>query len=615
MSRLSKPVTALLACIFLAVLVRTAWLSDDALITLRTVLNVTHGYGLTFNVAERVQTFTHPLWLFLLTAAYLIVGNVYYATFALAMAVSLLVFWLAVRGAASAWQAALVAVALLCSKAFVDFATSGLENPLSNLLLLGFVAVATRPRADGRPRIGWLWLLASLLYLARPDDVLIVAPALVVTTFRFGIRRAASPVTLGLLPAIGWTLFSLVYYGFPFPNTAYAKLAHGIDPHELWHQGALYLVDAIDRDPITLVAAGLAVVLGVRQRGPARWLAAGIVLTLAYIVSIGGDFMAGRFVVLPFFAAVIVLGRLVEMDGRTGMVVAGLLLAMGVSSTQLPLRSDSAFQRGPNKPTGIVDERAVYFQTQSLVLANRASFAEPDWPRVARLPRPMSVLDTCGLMGAAGLDWGPLTHLLDECALADPLLARLPAVFNEQWRPGHFRRLIPDGYRKSLEERANLIPDRALHDYYDDLMLVTRGRYLLSRDRLAAIWRMNTGGDDHLVDRRFFRHGGYLIGVEDMASIVPDGAAEGTPGVRSLKDPLTVVCPDRTGRRTLDVSLESDDQYELLFLKHDALVARMELGPIPEYRRKPGMVSVHAGSAAQRTGARLRHDRDCRDRG
>jgi arabinofuranosyltransferase len=80
-------------------------ISDDGLISLRTVLNVTHGNGLTFNVGERVQTFTHPLWLALLTAVYLVTGNVYYATFALSIAVSMWGFWLAVSHAASSWQA------------------------------------------------------------------------------------------------------------------------------------------------------------------------------------------------------------------------------------------------------------------------------------------------------------------------------------------------------------------------------------------------------------------------------------------------------------------------------------------------------------------------------
>ena len=142
------PSWPLLLLVFLAVLVRTAWISDDGLISLRTVLNVTHGNGLTFNVGERVQTFTHPLWLALLTAGYLVIGNVYYAAFALSIAASMWVFWLAVSRAASTWQAWVAAAALLSSRAFVDYSTSGLENPLANLLLAAFVAVFLRDGAD-----------------------------------------------------------------------------------------------------------------------------------------------------------------------------------------------------------------------------------------------------------------------------------------------------------------------------------------------------------------------------------------------------------------------------------------------------------------------------------
>ena len=91
-------VALLLCLVFLAVLLRTAWLSDDALITLRTVLNFTHGYGLTFNVAERVQTYTHPLWMLMLTGAYLVAGNVYYAAIGLSVGVSLVVCRLAAIG-------------------------------------------------------------------------------------------------------------------------------------------------------------------------------------------------------------------------------------------------------------------------------------------------------------------------------------------------------------------------------------------------------------------------------------------------------------------------------------------------------------------------------------
>jgi hypothetical protein len=77
--------------VFAAVLFRTAWISDDALIWLRTVLNVTHGFGLRFNIAARVQTYTHPLWILLLTVVYAIVGNVYVTTFAASIVCPLIV--------------------------------------------------------------------------------------------------------------------------------------------------------------------------------------------------------------------------------------------------------------------------------------------------------------------------------------------------------------------------------------------------------------------------------------------------------------------------------------------------------------------------------------------
>jgi len=287
----------LLLFIFLAVLIRTAWISDDGMISLRTVMNVTHGYGLTQNVAERVQSFTHPLWLLLLTAAYLVVGNVYYATFAVAIAVALVAIWMALTGTSSREQGIIAALAMVGSRAFVDFATSGLENPLSYVLLAAFAGVFLAEHASRRRWLTTLVLLASLLYLTRPDQILIVLPLLIVAAWRTrAIGAIAGAVAVGVVPAFAWTMFSLVYYGFPFPNTAYAKLGSGIAQSEMWQQGLLYLIDSVDRDPLTLVFVGFALVVGIAERSAAsRALAAGIVLYLVYVTRIGGDFMAGRF--------------------------------------------------------------------------------------------------------------------------------------------------------------------------------------------------------------------------------------------------------------------------------------------------------------------------------
>ena len=56
--------------IFTLIVVKTAWVSDDAYITFRTIDNWIHGYGLTWNAYERVQVYTHPLWMLLISAFY-----------------------------------------------------------------------------------------------------------------------------------------------------------------------------------------------------------------------------------------------------------------------------------------------------------------------------------------------------------------------------------------------------------------------------------------------------------------------------------------------------------------------------------------------------------------
>src|SRR5947209_2599838 len=82
-SRKSKSLIALALAFFLFIITRDSWLSDDAYITFRTVDNFIHGYGLTWNVDERVQVYTHPLWMFLLSAVYFCTYEFYYSALVL----------------------------------------------------------------------------------------------------------------------------------------------------------------------------------------------------------------------------------------------------------------------------------------------------------------------------------------------------------------------------------------------------------------------------------------------------------------------------------------------------------------------------------------------------
>jgi arabinofuranosyltransferase len=219
------------ALVAFIVLLRTAWVSDDAYITFRTVDNFLHGYGLRWNIDSRVESFTHPLWLFTMIGATALTGEVYYTSIFLSIGLTLLaVVLLLWRFTASMAIAILAASVILLSKAFVDYSTSGLENPLTHVLLVVFFVVAA---SSGRRRPFWLSLLASLVMLNRIDAGLLVLPVLLVAVWKNGLRRSIVPVALGMLPLVAWEVFSLIYYGFPVPNTAYAKLDTGAERGEL----------------------------------------------------------------------------------------------------------------------------------------------------------------------------------------------------------------------------------------------------------------------------------------------------------------------------------------------------------------------------------------------
>ena len=147
-------------------------------------------------------------------------------------------------------MALLALSALALSKAFVDYSTSGLENALTHLLLVLFFLARTSSRGlDGRDHAIWssnpCWPRSSCstgsTRAARPSCAGVDRVA---QRFRPAGRvrgparpRAWLPIVLGLLPLVAWEIFSIIYYGFPFPNTACSKIKTGIPEPELLQQG------------------------------------------------------------------------------------------------------------------------------------------------------------------------------------------------------------------------------------------------------------------------------------------------------------------------------------------------------------------------------------------
>ncbi len=515
---------AVLILFFLWVVVRTAWAGDDAYITFRSVQNLVSGLGPVYNAGERVQTFTHPLWMLGQSALHLVVSRglgvvapaqLYYQALALSIACAGAAFGILVlRIAPSLLSAVLATAAAVLSKAFVEYSTSGLETPASYLLVAAFAALylPVRATAPGPRRLAALAALTGLAALNRPDLVLLLVPPLADAWWRGpGRLRRLAAIGAGLVPLAAWELFSLVYYGFLLPNTAWAKLATGIPAADLRRQGWVYLLDSLAADPLTLLVIAFAIALPLLRRSPRRLPAvAGIVLYLGYVVSIGGDFMSGRMLAVPYLFALCLLCE-TDLGGRgPRAVLLAAVVAAGAAAPRPPLASDASY--GPPVPgdpysaiaaTGIADERAFYYPTLGLLNDRRdgpvvgtehpgAAWAE----RPERLPEKVTYT---GPVGQHGFVVGPAEHMVDLYAVVDPLRARLPVADPSSWRIGHFEHLMPAGYLESLRAGENLIEDSDLAEYYDRLTTVIRGKLWSSR-RLAEIRRFHTGANRRLAD-------------------------------------------------------------------------------------------------------------------
>lgn len=498
---------AFLIAAFTYIFLANAWLGDDAYITFRVIWNFLHGYGPVFNPGERVQAYTHPLWMLVLSGAHAVTREFFFTALAVSYGFALAAVLLVVRRADSVAAGVIAFLCLVSSKAFVDYTSSGLEYPLSYLLLalffVRFCAVSDVPLlpADSR-RFG---LLAGLAFVNRIDSVLLYALPLAWLTLRSLRRRDERTMPLlwsFLTPVLVWLACATVYYGFPLPNTYYAKVATGIPAALLQRQGFAYVLNSFAHDPITLATVGIAAALALRSSIAVRLSVASALVYVLYTVSVGGDFMSGRFFAMPFLVSVIVLVHFVPGTGYQVAATAALVLyniVMPLVPAKTTANYDAAWAwRSQN---GIKDERGHYHRITNVFFYS--PFRElPDhtWMREGLSfrngPDKVTVQGSIGFYGLAA---GPDKHIVDRNALSDPLLARLPVSprLYFEFYAGHYFRDIPDGYLESLQSGTNQIVDPVLHDYYDKLRDVLSGP-LFSAARLRSLWYLTAGAGRHV---------------------------------------------------------------------------------------------------------------------
>ena len=543
-----KPLGGLQQLFLLLVLSYTyynlAWVTEDAFITFRSVDQLLAGHGPVWNLGERVQVYTHPLWYGLLVLGTGLGAESYYFVLGLSYGLLLLLLvgllWLVRREALNGYLALLLLLLLSLSRAFMDYSSSGLENPLLHVLVLAYVLIYCHGIDPGK-RFFRCTLILGLAFLTRPDAVVLLAPAqlaLLGERWRSG-QAWLKPAGWALLPVLLWEVFSLFYYGSPIPNTALAKVNLGYEPITLLNNAYYYFRASFRFDPLTLVVILLAVVAGILSaERRLRLLALGLLLQLVYITKVGGDYMLGRFLSAAFLLAVIILLKTLATARfhlrwrplATALVgwarrhpstallfyplalLAGGLLLFFLYQFHWPSNylNSSEPQERLFLERDFMDERGYYINSLGLRYnhVHHRDYRDNSLrDQLAQFQQPQKLL-LCNI-GISVWSSPQQHYVIDPLALSEPFLARLPA--RDGARVGHYERAFPPGYLLSRMENRNRLQSPVLARLYDDVLLATQGE-LWSWARLGALWRLNSGHYKNLADE-FDRN---AIGLEEL---------------------------------------------------------------------------------------------------
>lgn len=507
------------ALLILLAIWHTAWICDDAFISARVVDNFLSGLGLRWNPSERVQVYTHPAWLLGMIVARLLCSDPYWSLLGLALVTSAVAVFVGVSAVRKEpFAVGIVALLALC-KPFVEYSSSGLENPLSHLL----IALLWRETVwKVTPSLTRASLLVGLLGTTRLDLLIVAVPALLLLAAR---QRRYWPLCLGAAPLLAWQLFALAYYGSLLPNTALAKLGSELTRGQLLVHGLSALWQPMRHDPLSVGLSLVGIGWGLwRGRTAVRALCAGAAGYVLYLVWIGGDFMAGRFLSVPLLLAVLSLAALLPTPRRAGqlaLLVSALLLSALATNPIWARPVEPPVGLLPSSATfetcvdGVCDERAFYAPYTGIRRQAHVSMHPPHpWSYLgAQLAETPGRARVAGAVGFRGYFAGPRVPVIDYFGLCDPLLSRLPpAPSLLPWKAGHLPRNLPLGYVSAVSSGPSALFDPALREYYARIWLVTRGP-LWSWPRWRAIAELHGSAP------RF--HGKYRYDPRDTRDELP----------------------------------------------------------------------------------------------
>ncbi|NOX16686.1 MAG: hypothetical protein GXO87_00175 [Chlorobi bacterium] len=316
-------------------------IQDDTFIFLRYAQNFVHGNGLVFNPGEYVEGFTGFLWLALITIlqflkedlvqsvtliSMIFGGTMIYFTYKLSTAIQLPFEAKTTeikereKIAKGAFLFDLIPPLLLALNGAVHYwAGSGMETMLySTFLTAGLYYFLSRDVKEKYFLYSAIYL--TLASLTRPEGLLVIAVVLMrelvflfekEKSFASSIKKLFSGrhlqfILIVFVPNFLLMLFRLFYYGYPLPNTFYAKA--GFSP-EYISNGFEYFTRFASAYLLWGILLLLPLILLKKKEvfGKITLLYSIVILYSLYIIFIGGDVLPVNRFFIPILPAIYVL--------------------------------------------------------------------------------------------------------------------------------------------------------------------------------------------------------------------------------------------------------------------------------------------------------------------
>ena len=509
--------------IFIGIITLLAWQSDDAYHAYIMAKNLVDGNGFVYNIGQRATASSCPLFTLVVALGYFVIRDMFFVSLLINIVFSALAYKILVWNFAKTKNQIVFCFTVLASSiSFISYTTSGLENSMLFFLAAMFLKVYFSSERYNGKKMFILAILVALIAMTRMDAVLLFAPmAVYVYLFKrdnVSFIKAVGIGILGLLPFVLWELFATFYFGFPVPNTAYAKLGTDIALRDYLVRGVKYYINALICDPIVLMVPLFAIIAClIVKKLQYIFCMSGVALYGLYLLYIGGDFMMGRHFTVLFYISLLcymdIKNREFSFLGKgasfnrtfVGFVIAAIIF----TSTSHVISSQFLFGETFNSP--ISDERAGYFRYSSLFnnvislartgdLCIRDAWNESGIEEIRYYNLPGGIQKNVpGITKYYNND----LYLNDQYALGDPFLAHLPAVKEDNWRIGHMWREIPEGYGPQISYGYNddgslRIENKDIADYYTIIDKITRGD-LFDKERIKMIVNINLGKYDYLI--------------------------------------------------------------------------------------------------------------------